>query len=954
MDKGIHMLAHINRHALSLAVASALVFSLTACGGGGGGGSKSGGGAPVVVNPTNPTNPNNPTPPADPGTPADPIPPAAPAYDPHRSHLDPIKADKAAAAGITGAGVRVGMIDSGADASNPALAGRIAWSKDYLPSSDADPSRGDVFGHGTTIAELIGGKATDKFPGGVAPGSDLYVARLARDSDGAIQTQYLATAYADLMANGVKIVNNSFAESDSVTTVNPSGYPKTYHDLLLPVVQGNVLLVFATGNDGRAQPSADSGLPYLYPDLKTGMLAVVNVALDSTGKVTGLDPTSNACGVAASWCLAAPGQNYFEPVANTAYKTGLANGTSGSAAVVSGAAALVDQKFPWMSADNLRQTLLGTATSLGDPATFGYGLVNVEKALNGPGSLDFGAFVANIPTGSYTFANDMLGTGALVKTGAGTLTLTGKNTYQGGTTINGGTLLVNTSVVNGIYVNGGATLGGSGTVNVGADQLINAGTVSTQFGALKVNGDYSPFASGTTAIQLGVPLQVTGKAALSNSTLRLLSPPSTYTVQATEKVLTAGGGVAGTFAQTTYDPSLFYTGTLTYGTNDVSVSLTRTSVASVALNVMAPDAMTARTAGNIETALKQADSWAQSGEAGHSEFLDAAASFLKAPTVAAAAVSIDSLSGQIHASSQAQAFEQGAVVNRALSDRINTLGLLPAGTGAWFQATGASGDVARSGYASGSYDASGALVGVDTALGESAVIGVALGRNRLTADYDRQSGRVKTHENSFSLYGRYGWDNSYLAGRIGQNRIHADVDRSAVLDGASDGIGSTRKDRLSSAYLESGVQLANGNATWVPFVAVGYDSLQRGSINENGAGGFGLTADSKTYGQTSGTAGIRFDYAWDWSGGRTTLQGYASLQHLFNGADLGFSAAFAGAPSATFRVEGVNSRQNNVWAGVGLNTQVNTHWSWFVNYDAKQAGEGNHANVLSAGARVSF
>lgn len=960
-------MATLNRRLITVAIASCLAFSLTACGGGGG--SKSGGGTPVTVNPTNPGNGTGGTGGTgnngggsdtggtgnNGGNPGGGTGPATPTYDPHRSHLDPTKASIAAAAGITGAGVRVGIVDSGADASNPALAGRLAWTKNYLPVESADPTKGDGYGHGTTIAELIGGKATANFAGGVALGSDLYIARVARDSDGQIQPQFLGAAYSDLLANGVRIINNSFAQTDAITGVDPNGYPKTYHDLFLPVIQGGALMVFAAGNDGHAQPAVEAGLPYLYSDLKSGWLAVVNVALDSSGKVTGLDPTSNACGVAASWCLAAPGTNYFEPVAGTAYKTGLADGTSGAAAVVSGAAALVDQKFPWMTADNLRQTLLGTATALGDSATYGYGMVNVEKALNGPAKLDFGVFIAAIPSGSYTFSNDMTGTtGALVKSGGGMLTLTGSNSYQGGTTVNGGTLIVNGSVINSVFVNNGATIGGSGTLNVGANQLISGGTVSTAYGALKINGDYSPLNSGTTAVQLGTPLQVSGKASLSNSSLTLIAPPVNYTVKTVEQVLTAGGGVSGTFSQTSYDPSLFYTGVLAYGSNDVSITLTRSNVASVALANLPSDATLRQSSQNVETALKQADTWASSGAAGHEEFLQSAATFLKAPNVAAAAVQLDSLSGQIHASSQAQAFEQASIVNRALSDRINAIGLAHDNGGVWFQATGASGDVAKDGYASGSYDAGGALIGADKRLGEDFVAGIALGRSRLTGDYSRDAGRVKTHENTFSLYGRYDLGEGYLAARVGQNRIHADVDRQAILGGEAEGIGSTRKDRLTSGYVESGLQLKNGNATWVPFAGVSYDRLKRGAINEAGAGGFGLTANEKTYGQTAGVLGLRYDYGFDWSGGKTTLQGYGLLQHVFTGAGLGFTAAFAGAPDATFRVNGIDSRQNNVWVGVGATTEVNERWSWFVNANGKQSGQGNHAAVLSAGARINF
>src|SRR5690606_19705268 len=96
-------------------------------------------------------------------------------------------------------------------------------------------------------------------------------------------------------------------------------------------------------------------------------------------------------------------------------------------------AALVWQAFPWMSAANVQQTILTTASDLGAPgvdAVYGWGLLDVEKAVHGPGAF-VGNFTADVPHGSYVFGNDIHGTGGLVKTGAGTLTLAGRNTYTG-------------------------------------------------------------------------------------------------------------------------------------------------------------------------------------------------------------------------------------------------------------------------------------------------------------------------------------------------------------------------------------------------------------------------------------------------------------------------------------------------------------------------------------------
>ena len=55
--------------------------------------------------------------------------------------------------GLTGAGVRVGTIDTGADASNPELAGAIAGWRDFV---NAQPVPYDDNGHGThTVGTMV-------------------------------------------------------------------------------------------------------------------------------------------------------------------------------------------------------------------------------------------------------------------------------------------------------------------------------------------------------------------------------------------------------------------------------------------------------------------------------------------------------------------------------------------------------------------------------------------------------------------------------------------------------------------------------------------------------------------------------------------------------------------------------------------------------------------------------
>jgi autotransporter-associated beta strand protein len=110
-----------------------------------------------------------------------------------------------------------------------------------------------------------------------------------------------------------------------------------------------------------------------------------------------------------------------------------------------GAAALVWQRYPYFDNNLVRQTLLGTAKDIGAPgvdAVFGYGLLDISRAIKGPGRFDWGDVVANVdaPSSGSLWSNDIVGSGGLVKQGGGTLVLAGNNSYSGATRIERGIL----------------------------------------------------------------------------------------------------------------------------------------------------------------------------------------------------------------------------------------------------------------------------------------------------------------------------------------------------------------------------------------------------------------------------------------------------------------------------------------------------------------------------------
>jgi len=268
-------------------------------------------------------------------------------------NLTQVGAPTAWAAGLSGAGVRVAVLDTGVDAAHPDLAGQVADAENFTDS----PVVTDRNGHGTHVASLVAGTgaAAGGARRGVAFGATLLSGKVLGDN-GTGQFSWIIAGMEWAATHGAKVVNLSLG----------SDVPSTGRDPLSLAVNeltasANVLFVTTSGNTGPreatvgAPGAADAALTVGAVDRRDAL-----ADFSSRGPRLGdhgIKPDLVAPGVDIIAARAA-GTSLGRPV--DARYTRL-SGTSMAAPHVAGAAALVAQQHPDWTPAMLKALLVGTA-----------------------------------------------------------------------------------------------------------------------------------------------------------------------------------------------------------------------------------------------------------------------------------------------------------------------------------------------------------------------------------------------------------------------------------------------------------------------------------------------------------------------------------------------------------------------------------------------------------------
>ena len=317
----------------------------------------------------------------------------------------------------TGVGIKIAVADSGitpAEASTgTSITVDAANSYDYV--NNISGSTADDNNHGTHVAGIIAAPKNSSGMHGIAYNASVINFKIANAAGSIVATDAQIKDKTERAYNaGAYIINNSWGSSTRITETTESALrasiPLSIEGYQTFVARGGVA-VWATGNAIAIQPSYQAGMPHLISGLQDGWLAVMAVDLNGNEPIY-----TNRCGVAAAWCIAAPGGSddestggIYSMVPGGGYNR--FSGTSMAAPHVSGAIAGLKSMFPNLTYQEVRSRLLETANSTGlyaNSAIFGHGLMDLDAASSVVGTLLTltGSDSLNDPNSKYMSLSD--------------------------------------------------------------------------------------------------------------------------------------------------------------------------------------------------------------------------------------------------------------------------------------------------------------------------------------------------------------------------------------------------------------------------------------------------------------------------------------------------------------------------------------------------------------------
>ncbi len=306
------------------------------------------------------------------------------------AHRSSIAVDGPRSRGITGTGIDVAIIDSGVSPV-AGLAGRVISSPDFSADAGTPSVAGlDAYGHGTHLAGLIAGNDPSTGFTGVAPSSRIVSVKAA-SHDGTTSIESVLQGINWVIENSnkggfnIKVLNLSLGIDPEGSYI---GDPLT--QAVEKVWKKDIVVVVSAGNAGAASASLQSPAvsPYVIAVAAEDTKATADPSDDTIADFTSNGAADRTPDVVAPGVgmvsLRVPGSALDDayPEARLDETLFRGNGTSQAAAITSGAAALILQNNPKMTADQVKALLMATANPIPgvSPSRQGRGRLNVAAA----------------------------------------------------------------------------------------------------------------------------------------------------------------------------------------------------------------------------------------------------------------------------------------------------------------------------------------------------------------------------------------------------------------------------------------------------------------------------------------------------------------------------------------------------------------------------------------------
>ncbi|KJS11735.1 MAG: hypothetical protein VR78_12555 [Hoeflea sp. BRH_c9] len=550
---------------------------------------------------------------------------------------------------------------------------------------------------------------------------------------------------------------------------------------------------------------------------------------------------------------------------------------------------------------------LSIGAAAGDAAVAA-GAVETDTITFGAGN---GALVFNHTAIDYLFDPALSGSGH-VNHFAGTTILTGDSAgFSGATTVHAGTLVVNGVLGGTLDVLANGRLEGAGTV--GTTKLASGATVApgNSIGTLDVVGDISFDAGSIYEVEVDPAgsdsdlIHATGTATLNGGSVAHIGLVGAYQPFATYTILTADGGVAGTFDDVA-SAFAFLDPTLSYDPNNVFLKLVRNDIAFCGVGLTFNQCATGEGAESL----------------GFGHPLHDALVVLDEDTARAA---FDRLSGEIQGSVKGAMLEDSRFLREAATTRVRAafsgvaaspLPVIAYGDGgpaaapadtdrlaAWGHAFGSWGEWNSDGNAA-SFDRSigGFFVGGDGLVAENLRLGLLAGYSRSSFDVDDRSSSGSTSNYHLGIYG--GTQLGNFGFRAGAAYSWHDVEtfRQVGFPGFSDTLAADYDAATTQGFGELGYRIDTRAASFEPFANLAYVNVHTDGFVETG-GAAALSGASSSTDATFTTLGLRASTGFMLGTMNATARGMLGLRHAFGDVTPLSTHAFTGGDA--FTVAGV-------------------------------------------------